>query len=105
MRGVCAEAGCPDPPSYRGRCQRHARAKEQRTNRAGRKVYNSRRWKILRRHKLGLNPICERCDEALAVDVHHKHGVLNDPWSVDALEALCKACHSRETRREQTRVA
>lgn len=101
-RKLCLDSGCAAPPTYRGYCQRHARAKEQRTNRQGKAVYNTKRWKVLRRHKLFLNPICERCTAELAVDVHHRHGVENDPWSVDGLEALCKSCHGKVTRAEMT---
>jgi 5-methylcytosine-specific restriction protein A len=92
----CLEAGCPNLASYRGRCAEHAGSHANR-NRAGRKIYSTRRWAILRRRKLRLNPICERCDKRLATDVHHRAGVENDPWSLAGLEALCRSCHSSET--------
>lgn len=101
-RGICAAAGCPDPPTYRGRCQRHARQNERQINRAGKSIYNTKRWRLTRRKKLALNPICEwdGCTQ-LAEDVHHRHGVEADPWSLDGLEALCHSHHSRLTRQGQ----
>ena len=97
----CMEPGCGEFAAYRGRCSLHAGARARATTRVGRSVYNSKRWRILRRRKLTLNPICERCDERLATDVHHVHGVEQDPWSLDGLESLCHACHSTITREEQ----
>ena len=80
---ICLEPGCGTPAHRRGSCRAHSAQYERSINRAGRKVYDSRRWRILRRHKLSLNPICERCNEVLAEHVHHKHGVVEDPWSID----------------------
>jgi 5-methylcytosine-specific restriction endonuclease McrA len=49
-----------------------------------------------------MTPICERCDEELATEVHHAGGY-DQPYALSGLEALCSRCHSRETRREQLR--
>jgi 5-methylcytosine-specific restriction endonuclease McrA len=98
------EPRCPNPTTYRGRCERHAKQRNQQTKSVNAPIYNSKRWQILRRHKLGLNPICERCDNTLANHVHHivdiqKGGV---PFAIGNLEALCHSCHSRITRGRQT---
>ena len=89
------------------RCDQHKRSKELSKNRPGDPFYTSRRWRALRERILRRDPLCVRC---LAVgrtepanEVHHivprkqaealRYDELN-------LEALCKSCHSRETRRE-----
>src|SRR4051812_38147373 len=97
-RRACLEPGCPEYATYRGRCQAHSQKRDRTINRAGRAIYSTKRWAMLRRHKLSLNPLCEweGCNE-LATDVHHRHGVEADPWSVDGLEALCHAHHSALT--------
>lgn len=102
MKRACLEPRCPSPASYRGRCQAHARQQDKAINRVGRSIYNTKRWKVLRLAKLNLTPFCEEqgC-ESMATDVHHKHGVEQDPWSMEGLEALCHAHHSQRTRREQ----
>ncbi len=62
--------------------------------------YDSR-WTRLRAWFLAQHPLCNRCGDP-ANEVHHKHelrqgGARLDP---DNLEALCKSCHSKETRRQ-----
>jgi 5-methylcytosine-specific restriction protein A len=100
---LCLESKCPLPTHYRGRCQRHQKERNRETRSQNAKVYNTKRWKLLRRHKLQLNPICERCDMTLANEVHHVIAIQagGDPWNLSNLEALCRVCHSKETRREQ----
>jgi 5-methylcytosine-specific restriction enzyme A len=98
---LCAEAGCQARVT-RDRCPEHAAQQTQLHRSQHNGFYASKRWRITRRRKLSLNPICERCDEELAVEVHHVHGVSNgNPYALDGLEALCKPCHSKTTRREQ----
>lgn len=95
----CLEPRCPELVK-RGRCQEHTRRYDQAIRRQGRQVYATKRWKVLRKRKLYLDSLCERCGE-VASDVHHRHGVANDAWSLEGLESLCHGCHSAETRREQ----
>jgi 5-methylcytosine-specific restriction protein A len=101
-RRPCLEPGCPEWASYRGRCERHYRERERERNarRAGKDVYNRKKWQVLRRRKLSLDPLCERCGE-IAVDVHHRHGVEVDAWSLDTLESLCRRCHGLHHHRER----
>lgn len=79
----------------------HSKERDASIERSGRVIYNTKRWQMTRKRKLALNPICEQCNNDLATDVHHKHGVANDPWSIEGLEALCHSCHSRVTRAGQ----
>ncbi len=111
IRGVCAEPGCPEPPTKRGRCDRHPKAKDRDRRRArgigprsyssAPSFYASKRWALVRRKKLSRDPLCEKCG-ALAQEVHHRTPLAagGDPYALDGLEALCKPCHSRETRQE-----
>jgi 5-methylcytosine-specific restriction endonuclease McrA len=109
MKRFCLASGCANEPVYRGHCQRHARAKEQRTNRQGKAVYSTKRWKLLRRRKLYENPICEYVDpdegpcQELATDVHHRHSIAEGgaKWDLRNLESLCQNHHSQHTRAEQ----
>lgn len=95
------EPGCGCFAVYRGRCRLHWAERDRATPRVGRSVYNSKKWRLTRQRKLALNPICERCDAALATDVHHVYGVEHDPWAFDGLQSLCHSCHSQITARER----
>lgn len=99
---LCLEPRCPNPATYRGRCQRHQRERNRETS-PNKTLYNTKRWKILRRTKLSKSPICERCDKRLATEVHHRLAIRvgGEPWAMSNLESLCKPCHSHETRQEQ----
>jgi 5-methylcytosine-specific restriction protein A len=64
------------------------------------KVYNTRRWKRLRRLKLQNNPICEKCWERGRVtpteEIHHIVPFAQDmelAYDYDNLIALCIECH------------
>jgi 5-methylcytosine-specific restriction endonuclease McrA len=99
----CLEVGCPYLAEYRGRCKEHSRERERSINRAGKKLYNSKRWQMTRRHKLTKDPICERCGARMATDVHHIQdlalgGAIHSMWN---LQSLCGVCHAKETRRRQ----
>ncbi len=59
------------------------------------------RWRKLRLMYLRAHPLCVVCgDAASEVDhIHPRAAGGSDDW--DNLQALCKSCHSRKTRREQ----
>jgi 5-methylcytosine-specific restriction protein A len=103
---LCLERRCLEPAVYRGRCLTHRTEWNRDTRSKNKQVYNSKRWRILRRKKLGLNPICEHCDNTLADHVHHIRDIQQggDPWTMANLEALCHSCHSIETRARQQGV-
>lgn len=98
---VCLEPRCPSFAVYRGRCALHSRQRDKTIHRAGRALYKSKRWQILRRRVLFEQPLCD-CGE-LATDVDHIVAIEDGgaQWSRDNLKAMCGSCHSAKTRREQ----
>jgi 5-methylcytosine-specific restriction endonuclease McrA len=99
---VCLEPACAEPAWYRGRCVKHSQQRERSIDRAGAKVYRSKKWAMTRKRKLFDTPLCERCGE-MADTVHHRVD-LDDggaPYSLANLEAVCASCHSKETRARQ----
>jgi 5-methylcytosine-specific restriction protein A len=85
------------------------RTQEQREYNRGRKdnpfykLYSSKAWRKVRKVKLSMDPLCERCRLMgllkPATEVHHRIAVRDggDPFDVAGLESLCKPCHSRES--------
>ena len=68
------------------------------------RFYCSKEWRKLREVKLmNEHGICEECEKAYATEVHHVES-LEDNFDrrldYDNLQALCKPCHSIETRKE-----
>lgn len=63
-------------------------------------VYNTDKWKKLRKLKLMYNPLCEMCESegkvTPALDVHHITPILQDinkAFDMDNLMSLCRCCH------------
>jgi len=96
---LCNQPQCPEPAAYRGRCQRHAKQREQATH-PNKTLYNSTRWQLLRRRVLFNQPLCG-CG-AIATDVDHIRAVEDggQEWALANLQGLCAACHSRKTNQE-----
>lgn len=73
------------------------------SERIGQKIYDSPKWKKLRRMYLeSQNYICERCGKPATI-CHHKEYItasnINDievTLNFDNLEALCQECHNKE---------
>jgi len=67
-----------------------------------------RQWRKLRKQKLDINPLCERCESKgetkLARDVDHIRPTRGpeDPkhWDWKNLQSLCPTCHRKKTRAE-----
>ena len=102
---LCTNPGCGNTATYRGRCPEHARRRTADRNQRrheSRKVYLSKRWRILRRKVLYDHPICQMCDAELAVDVDHVIPIERggDPWAMSNLQGLCRRCHGRKTKAE-----
>lgn len=103
---LCVEPACPNPATYRGRCQDHAKQRNRETHR-NRYLYNSNRWRRRRKQVLFEQPLCpgvlgDPCGE-IAVDVHHIIDIDDggEPWARTNLVGLCRRCHARLTRQEQ----
>lgn len=71
-----------------------------------RKIYNTSRWKRLRKRKFSINPLCEMClkegKTTLAEDIHHIQSFMQteDRWErmalaydIGNLMSLCKKHH------------
>lgn len=69
--------------------------------------YKSKRWQKLRKQKILLNPLCERCLKreiyVPAYFVHHKEYITeknyeddNIFFNIENLESLCQECHNKE---------
>ena len=74
------------------------------TRRAGRHIYSTPQWRNTRKAKLGT--LCELNHEGctrIAEEVHHIVSIGDGGalFELDNLQAVCKHCHSIETRREQ----
>jgi 5-methylcytosine-specific restriction enzyme A len=98
---LCIEPRCRNVQTYRGRCPEHARQRNRDTHR-NRHIYNSKRWRILRRKVLYAHPICQHCDQELATDVDHIQPIEQggDPWAIANCQGLCRSCHSKKTKAE-----
>jgi 5-methylcytosine-specific restriction endonuclease McrA len=106
---LCLAPNCPNIRQYRGYCAEHARAVNYRTHDRKRKsVYNSKRWRILRRSHLSNHPVCAGWPDphptpVIATQVDHIRPIEDggDPWSRGNIQSLCQRCHSAKTRQEQ----
>lgn len=65
-------------------------------------VYNTTKWRKLRKLKLSENPICECCNREFSHHVHHireiledrdREGILKRGFDYDNLSAVCEECH------------
>jgi 5-methylcytosine-specific restriction enzyme A len=65
---------------------------------AHREIYNTTRWKKLRRYHLSCQPLCVVCGKP-ATDVDHIKPISQggEPWAVGNLQSLCHGCHSVKT--------
>jgi len=110
---ACAAPGCAElrPCSVHGARFGHSAA-ERREREPWRKLYDTARWKLLRRRVLMREPTCPACKAAgrrpsPTVDVHHVHGHNHGDrrlfFDEKQLTALCHPCHAAITAREVLR--
>lgn len=92
----------------RGRCKAHALEKAHaRPNADVIRWYNTRVWRKLRAATLLRSPLCVHCEAehrvTVATDVDHIDPHRGD-WAkftdLGNLQALCRSCHSRKTKKE-----
>lgn len=79
------------------------------------KLYMSKAWQTIRLAKLKQSPICEQCFKspipriktAMIADhiTAHKGDREKFFCSLDKLQSLCKACHTRKSQRERGKYA
>ncbi len=106
MRRVCLEPGCSEFSEYRGRCIIHSKERQGVIrDKESQRVYNTARWRILRRKRLSIDTLCVRCGE-LACDVDHITPIASggQPYDLTNTQSLCSRCHGEKTRAEQMRT-
>src|SRR3989304_544110 len=108
--GVMMPTSAPRPCSYpgcsnlvrSGRCELHPMQVVDQHNPEHQQLYNTRRWKMIRRLQLSQHPWCEGCLRANiytpATDVDHIEPHRGDParFYTGKLQSLCVPCHSRK---------
>jgi 5-methylcytosine-specific restriction enzyme A len=101
----CTYPGCPELVDH-GRCPAHRADTDRQYHstpeaKSRKRIYNSKRWRGVRRAVLRANPWCSTPDcGALAVHVDHLIPLgqwQGDPFDRSNLVGLCKPCHSRKT--------
>jgi 5-methylcytosine-specific restriction endonuclease McrA len=72
------------------------------------RIYDTRRWQRLRKHKLREHPLCEAClqigqiEPAIAVDHRVRIATGGEPYpALEGLASLCARHHNAKTRAEQ----
>lgn len=108
----CRYPGCPCLTEKRY-CEKHQKKIEYEYNKTSRPfkyLYNTSRWKTLRKEFLKVNPICVKCKAngvvkaATVVDHVKPHkGSESLFWDQNNWQALCKTCHDRKTAKEDGR--
>ena len=104
---ICNHAGCNiiTDGTY---CPEHAKEAEdkrqrllaQRRGSSASRGYDGR-WQKLRKHKLGVNPFCESCEESGHVEkatmVHHINPISQGGKALEYsnLMSLCETCHDK----------
>jgi len=96
----CSTPYCNGTAQRGGRCA-NCRAANDRQRKAG-TIYNTTRWRTLRRKVLNDEPTCRACGH-LATDVDHITPITagGAPWDLHNLQPLCHSCHSEKTSSER----
>lgn len=105
----CRHPGCPELIPYGQKyCETHKKLHPEETRSAGKRGYGSR-WQKFSRNYLKEHPLCVRCQKegkyVRATVVDHIKPHRGDPklfWDVENMQPLCKSCHDRKTRREDS---
>lgn len=65
-------------------------------------VYQSPRWKALRKWYRIANPLCVVCGDAMQ-DIDHIVPLSQggDPYDIDNLQSLCRRCHNDKTNEDK----
>ena len=94
-------------------CDKHKKmidSEYNRTSRPFKHLYNTNRWKTLRKQFLREHPLCEECKkngvvEAATVVDHIKPHQGDEElfWDQNNWQSLCKQCHDQKTAKEDGR--
>jgi 5-methylcytosine-specific restriction protein A len=104
---ICRSPGCNRLLESPGYCEEHIiREKDKPFNGAIRyneKLYNTTRWRNLRKEHLKENDYCQECGLKEDLTVDHKISPLGNEelfFDPDNLQTLCKKCHRIKTANE-----
>jgi hypothetical protein len=93
VRGCCSLHAQEDP-----RAAVHRHYDKYKRDPEAKRFYNSAVWKRVRKKKLAQDPVCQRCSQAWATDVHHTKPLAEctpeEAIDLDMLESLCHPCHT-----------
>ena len=102
----CSYPGCPELVKA-GYCDAHKRTQPDYHIPEHQRMYNSARWKRMRKAQLTREPWCKGCLEqgvcTVATDVDHitpHRGSERLFYDAENLQSLCRSCHSRKTAEE-----
>jgi 5-methylcytosine-specific restriction protein A len=111
-RKPCRFQGCAELTEERY-CDKHKKqvdSEYNRTSRPFKHLYNTSRWKKLRKQFLQEHPLCVECEAkdvikaATVVDHMEVHKGDEDLfWDESNWQALCKQCHDRKTAKKDGR--
>jgi 5-methylcytosine-specific restriction enzyme A len=101
----CSQPGCPNAAVRGGRCEQHKRPTVRVPDgRSSAALGYGYEWQQIRAQYLRMYPVCAHCGTDVRVEVHHivskKLGGTN---ALDNLVTLCKSCHSRVTKAENSK--
>lgn len=99
MKSYCRHAGCSSKvPAFSRYCDKHSPGKNSRPD----KFYGTKAWKVLRSQTLARDIVCQA--EDCRRPGHHVDHITprseGGKDTMDNLQALCAACHSKKTRLE-----
>jgi 5-methylcytosine-specific restriction enzyme A len=107
---LCQHPGCPDPPTGKGRCDRHRKPIERERSRrrrvATKGVYKTRMWLRRRLQVLSRDPICADgrvCGHnRLSTEVDHivPLDLGGERYAMNNLRGTCSDCHQAKTAEE-----
>ena len=112
IKKPCSYPGCRelvDRNKDRGRCKKHRWSGDAWRGSAGERGYGYR-WQKYTQWFKKVYPLCRECERAgLIVPMQEVDHVVpvkgaDDPlfWRIENHQGLCKTCHSRKTRRENS---